>query len=374
MNNIIVKPVTGKRELKEFIYLPARIHKNHHNWVPPIYMDEWVFFNPQKNKSFDFCDTTLALAYRDKEVVGRIMGIIHNKYNILNNLNDARFCFMETYEDAEVFHALIEYIEKWAKEKGKTRVVGPLGFSDKDPQGFMVEGFDQPIVLATNGNFPYMPQMLQKEGYEKLVDCVVYKLEIPDEIPEFYQKIYERVSQRNDIRMLEFKSKRELKPYIKPILKLLNETFIEIFAFVPFEEYEMEDFANRYIFLLDPNFIKAILDKNGEVIAFIVSLPDIGQGIIASKGKVLPFGIFKIISARNKAKQLDLLLGGIKKEYRGQGLDVMLGVKLVETEKKRGIEYIDSHLILETNTRMRMEVEKMGGTIYKRFRIFQKNI
>lgn len=370
--DIEIREVSSKKELREFINLPARIHKNHANWVPPIYMDEWIFFDPKKNKSFDFCDTTLALAYRGKEVVGRIMGIIHHKYNEIHGENDGRFCFMETYEDPEVFHALISYVENWARSKGKTRMIGPLGFSDKDPQGFMVEGFENPIVLATNGNFPYMPKLLEGEGYSKKVDCVVYKLVIPDKIPDFYQNIYERVSRREDIYMLEFKSKRQLKPYIKPILRLLNETFEDIFAFVPFEEYEMEDFANRYIFLLDPNFIKAILNKDGEVVAFIVSLPDISEGIKAANGKMLPFGIFKVIAARNRAKQLDLLLGGIKKEYRGQGLDVMLGVKLVETARKRGIEYIDSHLILETNTAMRMEVEKMGGVIYKRFRIFQK--
>lgn len=367
-----IKEVKTRSDLKKFIYLPAQIHKDHKNWVPPIYMDDWIFFDPKKNKSFDFCDTVLALAYKNNELVGRIMGIIHHKYNEAHNENDGRFCFMETYEDPEVFHALIEYVENWAKSKGKSRIVGPLGFSDKDPQGFMVEGFENPIVISSNGNFPYMPKLLENEGYSKKVDCVVYKLPIPEQIPEFYQNIYNRVSCRDDIQLIEFKNKRQLKPYIKPILTLLNETFEEIYAFVPFEEYEMEDFANRYIFLLDPSFIKAVANKNGELLAFIVGMPDIGPGIIKSKGKILPFGIFQIIAARNKSVQLNLLLGGIKKEYRGQGLDVFMGIKMVETAKKRGIQYIDSHLILETNTRMRMEVEKMGGSVYKRYRIFEK--
>lgn len=370
--NIEIKEVITRKDLKKFIYIPAKIHANHKNWVPPIYMDDWFFFNPKKNKSFDFCDTIRLLAYKDNEVVGRIMGIIHHKYNQVHNENDARFCFMESYEDPEVFHALINYVENWAREKGKNRIIGPLGFSDKDPQGFMIDGFDNPIVLATNANYPYMPQLLEKEGYTKKVDCVVYKLVIPEKIPEFYQQIYNRVSSRNDIHIIEFKNKRQLKPYIKPILQLLNETFEEIFAFVPFEEYEMEEFANRYILLLDPQFIKVVVKNNGDLLSFIVGLPDISQGIIDSKGKILPFGIFKIIAARNKAKQLNLLLGGIKKEYRGQGLDVFMGIKMLETAKKRGIEYIDSHLILETNTRMRLEVEKMGGVVYKQYRIFQK--
>ena len=373
MSEITIKKVLSKSELKTFINLPAKIHKDHKNWLPPIYMDDWEFFNPKKNKSFGFCDTILALAYKEEEPVGRIMGIIHHKYNNAHNEKDGRFCFMETYEDQEVFHALIAFIENWAKERGMNRIVGPLGFSDKDPQGFMIEGFDQPLVLATNPNFPYMPVMLEKEGYEKKVDCVVYKVPVPNQIPDFYQNIYNRVWANDNIRIIEFTNRRKLRPYIRPILKLLNETFEEIYAFVPFEEYEMDDFANRYIFLLDPRFIKVIENpETNELIAFIIALPDISKGIMACKGKLLPFGIFQIISARKKSKQLDLLLGGIKKDYRGKGLDVVLGVKLIETAQQRGIDYIDTHLILETNTRMRMEAERMNGEVYKKYRIFQK--
>jgi predicted GNAT family acetyltransferase len=369
---IDIREVKTKKDLKNFIYLPAKIHKNHTNWVPPIYMDDFTFFDPKKNKSFDSCDTILALAYKGEEIVGRIMGIIPHKYNALHNENDGRFCFMETYEDPEVFHALITFIEDWARGKGKDRIVGPLGFSDKDPQGFMIEGFDGPIIFATNGNFPYMPKLLEAEGYSKKIDCVEYKVKIPDQIPDFYMNIYNRVLERKDIHLMEFTSKRQIKPYIKPILTLLNETFADIYAFVPFEEYEMVDFANRYLPILDLKFVKAVANDKGEIISFIIALPDIGEGIIAAKGKVLPFGYFKIISARNKAKQLDLLLGGIKKEYRGKGLDTLMGINMMKTAQERGIEYIDSHVILETNNRMRMEIEKMGGNLYRRFRIFQK--
>lgn len=369
---IEIKEVKSRRDLYKFIHLPASIHKGHSNWVPPIYMDEWTLFSHRKNKSFGYSDTILALAYRDGVLSGRIMGIINRRYNEIHNEQDARFCFMETWEDPEVFHALIAYTEDWARKKGMLNLVGPLGFSDKDPQGFMIEGFNEPIVLATNANLPFMPTLLEAEGYVKKVDCVVYKVLIPEEIPPFYKAIYERAMQKNSIEILEFTKTRDIKPLIHEVLHLLNETFSGIYAFVPFEEWEMDSFANRYLPLLDPQFIKVIRDKQGRVLSFIIAMPDISKGIIASGGRVLPFGIFRILSARKHTRQLNLLLGGIKEEFRGQGLDVIMGVRMLETARERGMEFIDSHLELETNTRMRREMERMGGTVYKRYRIFQK--
>jgi hypothetical protein len=369
---IKIVEVTSHKLLHSFINLPAEIHAEHPNWVPPIYMDDRGFFNKKKNKSFLYCDTVLALAYKNNKPAGRIMGIINRRYNQASGDNDARFCFMETWNDPEVFHSLISFVENWARKMKCHNLVGPLGFSDKDPQGFMVEGFSEPVVLATNCNFPFMPELLFQEGYSKKVDCVVYKIPVPHEIPEFYNAIYERALRNNHIRILEFTSRKKLKPLIHPILRLLNETFADIYAFDPFEEQEMNDFANRYLPLLDPHFIKVITDLENNIIAFVIAMPDISKGIIACKGRVIPFGIFQIIKSRKRAKQLNLLLGGVKEEYRGKGLDVIMGVKMLETAKKRGLEYIDSHLELETNQLVRKEMERMDGVVYKRFRVFKK--
>jgi len=369
-----IREVSGRKEYSIFIHLPEKIHRDHLNWVPPIYLDEKAFFNPRKNKSFTYCDTILALAYRDAEPVGRIMGIINHRYNQLAGERDARFCFMETWDDPEVFHAPLHYVENWARNKGMLKMVGPLGFSDKDPQGFMIEGFDKPIVIATNANQPYMVSRIEKEGYLKKVDLVVYKVPVPLEIPAFYRAIHERALKKNNLVVREFTSRRQVRPFIHPVLHLLNETFSDIYAFAPFEEHEMDDFANRYLLLLDPRFIKVICDRDDNILSFIIGMPDISKGIRACKGRILPFGIFSIIAARRKSKQLNLLLGGIKAEFRGQGLDVIMGVKMLEEASKRGMEFIDSHLELETNFRMRREMERMGGEVYKRYRIFQKEL
>jgi hypothetical protein len=371
---IEIREVKTKQDLKNFIYLPAKIHVGHSNWVPPIYMDDKVFFNAKKNKSFSYCDTLLLLAYKDDKIAGRIMGIVNNRYNELHNENDGRFCFMETWNDQEVFDALLVYVEKWAKKLGMDKLVGPLGFSDKDPQGFLIEGFNEPMVIAANCNYAYMPELVQKRGFEKKVDCIVYKVNIPKVIPEIYMKIYDRVMSRGKINMLEFTKRSELKPLIRPIFTLLNETFKDIYAFAPFEISEMDDFANRYLLLMDPRFIKVITNKEDEVIAFFIAMPDISKGIVASKGKILPFGILQIFRAQKKTKQLNLLLGAVKKEYQGSGVDVVMGVKMFESAIKRGMEYMDTHLELETNTKMNAEFKFMGKEIYKRYRIYKKEL
>jgi len=372
---IDIQEVNSKKELSRFIHLPAAIHKNHKNWVPPIYMDDWEFFNPKKNKSFQSCDTILLLAYKEKNIVGRIMGVIHHKYNLDHQENHARFAFFETWNDEEVATALLEFVENWARKKGMVKLVGPLAFSDKDPQGFLIEGFDEPCVIASNCNFPYQVELLEKNSFTKEVDLVEYKISIPDPLPEFYLKIEERATRMNSgLRVLEFTSRRKVKPYIHPVLHLLNKTFTEIFGFTPFMEKEMDDFANRYLFLINPRFIKVVVNESIDVVAFVIGMSHIGDGIQKAKGYLFPFGIFHIFSAGKKSKQLNLLLGGVDPAYRGKGLDVMMGVKMMKSATAEGKTIIDSHLELENNTKVRAEMEKMGGVVYKRFRVFGKEL
>jgi len=375
VNRIIIQEVNSKSQLRAFIYLPATIHKDHINWVPPIYMDDWEFFNPKKNKAFQSCDTTLLLAYREKKLVGRIMGLVHWKYNELHQEKTVRFAFFETWNDEEVASALIHAVEEWGKSKGMERIVGPLAFSDKDPQGFLIEGFDEPVVIASNCNFPYQVELVEKNGFTKEIDLVVYKINIPHPVPEFYSKIQERAVRNNPgLKVLEFTSRQKVKPYIYDVLRLLNITFSDIIGFTPFSEKEMDDFANRYLFLINPRFIKLIVNEKHELVAFVIGMSHIGDGIIKAKGNLFPFGIFKIFAAARKTKQINLLLGGIDPAYRGKGLDVMMGIKMFESAYKLGKTTMDSHLELENNTKVRAEMEKVGGRVYKRFRIFSKNL
>ncbi len=373
--SIRIKEVNSRSELRTFIRLPAIIHKDHTNWVPPVYMDERTYFNPKKNHAFHYSDTCLLLAYKGNEAVGRVMGIINHKYNNEHELKEGRFVFLETYNDFKVAQKLLVGIEDWARAKGMDKLVGPLGFSEKDPQGLLVEGFEFTPVIATNYNFKFMVDFVENAGFSKKVDCVVYKLDVPKEIPEFYKRISERALRNNpNLRVVPFKNKLQLKPYIKPVFQLVNETFKDIYAFTPLEDKEMNELAGRYLPVLDPRFVKVIEDGKHKVVAFVLSMPNISEGVRKCKGRVLPFGIFQIMKAQKKTKQLDLLLGAVHPDYRNSGLDAVLGTTLFYEAKKAGVEFFDSHLELETNLRVRAENEKLGGKVYKRFRIFQKGL
>jgi len=373
MGELVIKEVLTRKDRHDFIYLPDKVHKNEPEWLPPIYMDERELYNKKKNKSYQYADALLLLAYRDKKPVGRIMGIINNRYNAINNEQHGRFCFMECYNDKEVFHALLTRVEEWAKQKGMTRIIGPLGFSDKDPQGFQIEGFEYPQIMTAATNSPYMPELIVAEGYEKKVDLVNYLAKMPDEFPLIYEKVLSRVANNKEYKIIEFLSKKELKPYIIPVLELMNKTFAEIYGFVPLNDKEKKEFAARYLPILDPKFIK-VVEVDRELIGFAIGMPDVSPGIKAANGKLLPFGIFKILRESKRSKKLLMMLGGVLKEYRGKGIDVIMGVKILQSGIKHKMDKIDSHLVLEDNIKMRGEYERVGGTVIKKFRIYQKEL
>jgi len=368
-----IREVQNHRDLRTFITLPAKIHQNHPLWIPPIYMDEWRFFNPQKNRAFTYSDILLLLAYENDEAVGRIMGIINRRYNEFREEKHARFGLLECRKNQGVAHRLLSRIEQWALGRGMEKIVGPLGFSDQDPAGYLVGGFEHKPTISTYYNFAYINELLEKEGYSKEIDYVVYRVDLPDKIPELYTKIYQRAVRKGTYQLLEFQKRRQLKPYIKPIFRVMNECFQDFYGFHPLEEGEMEDLAKRYLPILDPRFIK-IIAKDDEVIGFNIAMPNLSEGVRRSRGRLFPLGIIRILSSAKKTKQLDSLIGGIKKEHRGRGVDVMIGYKTIQSALRAGFKFVDSHHELEDNYKVRAEMERLGGQVYKRFRIYQKKI
>jgi hypothetical protein len=367
-----IREVVSNKELRTFINLPKKFHGKDPNWLPPIWSDEWILFNKKKNNSYQHADTIMMLAYREGEAVGRIMGIISHRYNEFNNEKHGRFCFLECDNNKEIFHALISTVETWARDKGMKALVGPFGFSDKDPEGFIIEGFDVPQVMTSANNYPYMPELIENEGYVKKKDIVNYHVPMPEKLPAIYEKIISRVSQRTDIKVVEFRNKKELKPHLMDILELMNQVFRDIYGFVPLSEKEKVELKNRYLMLLSPEFIKVIADANGTLVGFALGIPDLSEGIKKAGGKLFPFGIFKILKASRKSKILLMVLGGILPEYRSQGLDTLMGAKMVQSAIKKKMVTIDSHLVLEENLPMRGEYERIGGKIVKKFRVYTK--
>ena len=253
------------------------------------------------------------------------------------------------------------------------KCAGPLGFSDQDPEGFQIEGFEHEPSLSTYRNPPYMICLLENEGYRKEVDYVVYKVDVPVELPGFYQRIYKRISRNQDYTMIEFTRRNQVKAYFRPVFRLMNETFKDNYGYAPLEADEMDELGKKYLPVVNPNFVK-VVEKGSEVVAFMIGIPNMAPGIRRSGGHLFPWGVFRILRAARRSKQLDLYLGAIKEECRGKGLDVMLGVKMIESAQKAGFDFFDSHHELESNLKVRAEMERLGGEIYKRFRVFKKTL
>jgi len=366
-----VTEIRNRRELREFIYLPAKVNRANPLWIPPIYMDDWKFFDPKKNRAFQYADTVLALARRDGRIVGRVMGIVSRRNNELRHERTGRFGFIECYEEPDAFNALIGFVETWARGLGMNKLVGPMGFSDQDPQGFLFEGFDHEPTLASFHNFPYMVRFAETAGYRKEVDYVDYVIKIPDKLPDFYEKISARVARQADLRLIEFAKRKELKPYIARVFGLMNATYQGIYGYVPLNEAEIEALVRQYLPVIDPRFVKLAV-QGDRVVGFIIGMPNMNKGLRQCRGHLFPFGILQIMAAMKKTRQLDLFLGAIHEECRGRGIDVLLGAAMMRSAIAAGFETMDSHHELENNLKMRAEMERVGGQIAKRFRIYQK--
>ena len=366
-----VAEIRNRRELREFIYLPARVNRTNPLWIPPIYMDDWKFFDPKKNRAFQHADTVLALARRDGKVVGRVMGIINRRGNELRHESNGRFGFIECYEEQDVFKALIAFVEEWARRLGMKKLVGPMGFSDQDPQGFLYEGFDHEPTLASFHNFPYMVRFTEASGYTKEVDYVDYIVKLSNKVPDLYERIAARAARQTEFRLLEFAKRKELKPYIRKIFALMNQTYQDVYGYVPLTSEEVDVLVKQYLPVIDPRFVKGVA-RGEDVVGFVVGIPNMNEGLRRCKGHLFPFGILQIMAAMKKTKQLDLLLGAIAEGCRGRGLDVMMGAAMMRSAVAAGLTQIDSHHELENNLKMRAEMERVGGQVAKRFRIYQK--
>ena len=368
-----IREVRSRKDLKTFIYLPEKIHAAHENWVHPLYMDDWKYFDKGKNKAFGYCDAILLVAWKDGRPAGRVMGIINRRFNAHRKEDIARFAYLETTEDREAFQALVRTVEDWARAKGATRMIGPYGFSDQDPEGWLIQGFEHRATIATYYNFEWMPRFIEEMGYGKDVDYFVYKIPVPKEMPELYTKVFERTQRRGSFVIREFTRRKDLKPWVVPIFNLMNECYMNsnIYGYAPLSEKEMQDLAKRYLPVVDPRFVK-VVTKDDQPAAFIIAMPDMTEGIQKARGRMLPLGFLKILRAARKTRQLDLLLGAIKESHRGVGLDALMGYKMFRSAMAAGMEFMDTHHELESNEKVRAEMTRQGGVLYKKFRVWTK--
>ncbi len=382
---IEISEVTTKKDLKTFIHLPAKIYAGVPQWVPPFYDEENKYYDPKKNPAFATSDAKIFLAFRNGEAVGRIMGIISHKMNERWKTKNARFCLFESPDDLKIANGLFDAVIGWVKAEGMETLTGPHGFSDQDPEGMLIKGFEHRATIASYYNLPYLPQLVQRCGFFKDYDYRVFWIRIPDELPGVYQKIMERLERQGFV-LVEFETKKELKPHLDNFVVIINDTFEHIYGYAYMTPEEGRALIDSYLPILDPHFMKYIYKipkeevgrpidpETDEVVGFIVGMPDITEGIQKAKGKVLPFGIFKILKARNTTKQLDLFYAGVREKYRNIGLTTMFAVGLIRDAKEKGLEYIDAHQELEFNEKIHDEWGRFEHREWKRLRIFVKEL
>ena len=363
-----IREVGDRKSLREFVFLPDKL-PHPPCWVPPLYSDDMALFDPEKNLAFRYCGVRLLLAYRNGKPVGRVAGIINRRANSFRNENCARFGFLETGDDPEITGALLSGLESWARANGADSLIGPMGFTDQDPQGMLVEGYDTAPLIATNYNSPEMPRIIESLGYTGKVDYLCYRVDIPEEMPESHRRIAERVGR--GFRLLEFKKKKDLNPFIRPFLSLMNDTYGHLHGFAPLDPDEMDQLAARYMSFLEPDLIKGV-EKDGQVVGFFIAMPDISPGIKRAKGRLFPFGFVHILRELKRSRDLVLLLVGIRQDARGRGLDALMAIALYESARRRGMKRAFFHQELEDNRMVMAETLRVGAVPYKRARIYQK--
>jgi len=367
-----IEPVTGWRDSRTYTLLPYRLRGHEPQWIPPLLMDERRMFS-SRNLATRYCDHARWLARDGRgRVIGRIAAIINNRYNQLRGERWGRFAELECPDDLAVAGSLLEAASAWAKARGMEKILGPMAFSEQDPEGFLVDGFHERTSIATYQNPPYIPLLMDRLGWEKHTDYVVYRVPVPEVLPRSYQVVQRRL-RGSAYEVLEFVHRSELKPLVRPILQLMNECFSEIEGYAPLDDEEMDDFAKRYLPVVDPRFVKAIRDSKG-LAAFVIALPDLTDGLKKAGGRLLPLGWWWVLRAGKHARRLDLLLGGIRPDVRGRGVDVLMGSAFMRSARAAGFEYLDSHHELEGNRGIRAEMEAMGGVVYKRFRMYRKQL
>jgi hypothetical protein len=373
-SDVVVKEVKTRNDLKKFVSFPANLYQGSKNWIPQLNQDEMNFFNKNKNPAYEFCDVKIWLAYKNDKIVGRIAGIINHTYNEKWNEKHCRFGWIDFIDDQNVSKALLNTVENWAKEKGMDAVHGPLGFTDLDPEGMLIEGFDELSNIATIYNYPYYPKHLNNLGYEKDVDWMEYEIIIPDKIPEKIERIADIVLKKYKLRVLHASKIKEIKHYAVDIFELLNAAYQDLYGFVPLTRKQIDLYVKQYVGMANPKLISLILDSNDQVAAFGLTFPSLSRAFQKAKGKLFPFGVFYILDALKKEKTVDLYLMAVRPDLQDKGVNSLLFRELIQS-------YIDNKFIkaetnpeLESNNRVQAQWKYFEHRQHKRRRCFIKKL
>jgi hypothetical protein len=371
---IIVKEVVSKADRRDFVKFPYKIYKNNPYWVPQITQDEIKNISKESNPAFEFCDAQYWLAFKNGEPVGRIGGIINHRYNEKVGKKYARFSQIDMIDNPEVAATLLKTVEEWAKNKGAELIHGPFGFTDMDPEGMLIEGFDELGTIATIYNHPYYPRYMEQNGYEKEADWLEYELILPKEIPDKVERVAKIALERNKLTVLKVKSAKELMPYTRELFEVLNACYEGLHGFVALTDKQIDMYIKQYFGFIIPDYVPIVVDKDNHVVAFGITMPSLSKAFQKAKGSLFPFGFIHILMAMRKNNRADLYLTGVRPDYQDKGVNAAMMCEMNKVFLKYHIEKVESNPELETNSKVQAQWRFYDKRQHKRRRCFVKSL
>ncbi|MDY4705787.1 MAG: N-acetyltransferase [Prevotella sp.] len=381
MSSIEIKKVTSRKELKKFVDFHYDLYEGCPYDVPNLFSDELNTLSPEKNAAFDFCEAEYYLAYKDGKLSGRVAAIINKRANQKWNRQSVRFGWIDFIDDIEVSTALLKAVEDFGRSRGMKEVVGPLGFSDMDPEGMLTWGFDKLGTMATIYNYPYYPQHIEKMGgWVKDNDYVEFYMEVPDKVPEKYARIAELVESRYNLHVKKLTRREVIKEnYGRKLFDIINRTYGDLYGFVTLTDRQVEQYVNMYFPLADLNLITVIVDgnKNDEVVGMGITIPSLSHALQkCRRGRLLPFGWWHLLRAIkwHKTDGVDLLLVGFLPEYRAKGANALLFADLIPRYIDYGFKWGESQVEMESNEHVQSQWGPLNPVNHKRRRCYKKTI
>lgn len=346
---VALSEVRTSRELKRFVRLPFSLYRKSPYWVPPLVQDELRNLRKDRNPAFSHCEAQYVLAYRDGELAGRIALLINRRFIEKWNKRYARFGWIDFIDDREVSKALLHYAEDWARERGMEALHGPMGFTDLDREGMLVEGFEELGTLPMIYNYSYYPEHLEAFGFEKDVDWLEFEIMATKEIPEKVLRVQELVLKRSGLHLVEAKRPRDLRPYAREVFKVVNEAYKDLYGVVELDERQIDFYIDQYFGFIRPDYTKAIVDENDRLVAFGIAMPSLSRALQRSKGRLLPFGFVHLLWALYRPKQIDMYLVAVRPEYQKLGVNAILMTAVTRSCIQNGIRSAETSGELEGN-------------------------
>ena len=364
------------RNLKRYVKFGVDLYKGNPYYVPPVIFDDVATLNPKKNPAFDHSEAQSFMAYRDGKPVGRITALINRQVNEKSGEKTMRWGWVEFIDDDEVVDALFEAAEKWGAERGMTAMIGPMGFTDMDHEGMLIEGFDYLGTMPTIYNFDYYPRHMERLGMKKDADWVEFRLVVPDKVPEKMQRISDIVSKKYNLRCVHYKSIKKLKKdYGQALFELINEAYANLYGYSQLTQKQIEYYINQYLSLLRLDNISVIVDADDRLVGIGITMPSLSRALQKARGKVLPFGWWHILRAlKGHTDRVDLMLVAVKPEYQNKGVNAMLFADLIPAYIRLGYTYAETNLELETNSNVQKQWEYFDRVQHRRRRSYKKEI